>query len=248
MNQRDFDKKEKEILDRYRKSRDEARTNGLVSKIPTTSEPQVGYLIYNRFGNELNSNVEQFSTDVNQSLNGRSIIYSADIVHQTIADFSVKPLEEIEGEFPNYEILDKLIKATKRARDNFVDNPVNSNDRPNPATMFFNYIHNADSVILDPYWNRGNPYLIEAVASETDKESLGVRKAWGRHITVSRFSEDILPQEMKRFNELLGGKYLASYPNASNDGDVIYAQSLNVGFFDLSKSGFHLSSHESFYF
>ena len=76
-----------------------------------------------------------------------------------------------------------------------------------------------------------------------DKNKLDVRSAWGTHITVSRFTEEIPPEQTSKFNELM--KY-ASYPNASNDGDVLWPDSINVGFFELDKNGFNLETVKEF--
>ena len=94
--------------------------------------------------------------------------------------------------------------------------------------------------------DRENYGLIESFAENAKKEDLEVRKAWGRHITVSRFTENIPPGQLSKFFDIMSANPL--YPNASSDGDPIFANALNIGYFTLDRQqGFSLHNTYKFY-
>ena len=250
MTEEEFNAKEAQIINNnFRAKREEVRKTGLVSKLPEEGKTDFGYLVFLRFDDEVKGKVEKFSEMVQMSLNNRAIVYGKQNSHQSLGDYKLTRIDSGNPLPVNDQILYNLAVTVEQARDEFVRD-ADSKDIPNPWTMFFNYVCNADSVILAPASNRGNYKLIELVSQETAKRGIDFRKTWGRHVTVSRFTSDVPPQEMIRFNQLMGGKDdEASFSNASNDGDIHYAESINVGYFTADrKRGFDLKSYQSFGF
>ena len=66
----------------------------------------------------------------------------------------------------------------------------------------------------------------------------------GRHVTVSRFTELISHQDLGNFIKLM--KNNLGFPNVSPDGDPVFANALNVGYFTLNKEKFLLHREAEF--
>ncbi len=235
----EFSKKEQEILDKMQNQGRQVSETGLVSKVPQEGT-MTGYLVYLTFPEQSAIHIARTSKQINRALSGRSVIYDLDSIHQTIADFKVGTSDIKPEEFsPDKDVLGVLGYA---ALESWI-----SLGNETPFTIFGDYIHNADSVVLRPITatsTRENYDLRELVAENAAKEGLEVRPAWGRHITVNRVTEAIPPQDLGNFIKLM--RTNLGFPNASSDGDPIFAESLNVGYFTLSKKGFLLNSAYEF--
>lgn len=231
-------KKDKEILAKIQSSGKEARRSGLKSNVPEQGV-DTGYLIFLKYTPEDSLPIANFSLEIKNSLDGKSIVYSAENIHQTIADYCLEHHEKDDFK-PEKKILSKLETSVSDAMDNLL-----RKDIQDVWNSFGKYINNNNSVILRPLRgvNSGTYHLITLVKEKTDENGLDVRSAWGTHITTSRFTEEILPEEIGEFNKLMEH---ASYPNASNDGDLIWPDSLNLGFYRLNKKGFNLETVKEF--
>lgn len=141
----EFEANERRILDEIEVKGARARESGLVCGVP--NEPMLGYLVYLRFcRDDLECGIEEFSRRINSAVDGRSLIYTADNVHQTIGDFIVKEDSDRRA-FPFSGILDSLVHA-------------------GPVSMFNGFVSGNDSVILEPSnVDCGSYELIEQMAS-----------------------------------------------------------------------------------
>jgi len=245
---KDFYTKEKQILTGIQQKGILARENGLVSKLPEKGKSIASYLIFLKYADDVGEEIERFSNEVHNALNKRTITYRVNNSHSTIAD----KVEIINGnEFnPNNQVLSKLTYSAIDALSEF-----NAEERKRNMqlwTMFFNYTHSDDSVILLPEENRGNFELINLFSDKAKDNGVDVRKAWGTHMIVNRFNQLIPSSEMEKFNSLFRideRRSLISennFPNCSNDGDIHCPESLNVGYFVMNTNGFDLKTYESF--
>ncbi|MBI2629005.1 hypothetical protein HYW74_02905 [Candidatus Pacearchaeota archaeon] len=240
MDLEEFLAKETQILDKMQEAWRNVSETGLVSKVPQDGT-MAGYLVYLTFQEDRIRPIAEMSKRINRTLNGKSIIYQLENIHQTIADYEVRVRENIKPEefYPDKDILGTLAYASLESCP--------AMDLTSPFTIFGNYIYNSDSVVLRPQTatcNRENYGLIESFAENAAKEGLDVRKAWGRHITVSRFTEDVPNQDLGNFIKLM--KNTLGFPNVSPDGDPVFANALNVGYFTLNKQGFSLYREAEF--
>lgn len=228
-----FKNKEKEIISRIENSYSEVRKNGLTSNIPEKGF-DAGYAVVLRYGNNLMDSIENFSKQVNNSLDGKSLIYNKENLHQTIADYNIKHFEKKFN--PNKKILSGLEKSAKNSSNN-LDNPV--------WNSFGKFIYNSNSVILKPLRgiNGGTYNLVKKFEENSQKNNLDVRPAWGSHVTVSRFTENISPDKLDNFYGLMENP---SFPNESSDGDIFYPSSLVVAFFEMGRDKFNLNITKEF--
>ena len=242
MNLSDFTQNETEILEGIQKKGLAARETGLIRGVPE-QDSSAGYLVALRYSEYDRGCLERFSHRFRQSINGRAITYGLDNAHQTIVDYGLK---NITGDFmPDKQILDKLVQGTREGFEI-------ARNQESPGNSFGDLVPSSDSVILRPLRpDNGTTYdLIENVVRETSKLGIKPRGARGRHMTANRFTEDIPPEEMDDFNNLMwrGDVLYQAYPNASNDGDWLSAEKLDVGYFTINKEGFEFTPVESFKF
>jgi hypothetical protein len=232
----EFTAKEFEILGDIQAKGLAARETGLKRGVPESGQ-LAGYLIALRYDQAVREAIGEFSNKVNESLGGRTVTYGVTNAHQTIADYAVR---HVEGGFkPDEKVLSKLIDS---ARTGFKKASLIGN-------VFGNYISGSDSVIVKPLGSAdGRTYsLIQRVADKAANLGIEARGAWGRHMTVNRFTEDIPSEEMGAFNELMwNGNFPANYfPTVSSDGDWLLAKSLDIGYFTMDKTGFNFNVVES---
>ena len=230
----EFEAKEKQIFENMERDGREVREKGLVCGIPESGLR--AYLVYLRYPMELMCVVRDFSEEVRKIIEGKAVAYDTGNLHQTIGDLIVGEREV----FPDRGLFAKLGEAVFRVfRDNL----------HNPKTSFGRYVQGKDSIILKPDKNVGNYELISSVVEASRMVDINLRGAWGRHMTVSRFTEPLAPMVLTDFNTLIDESDSPS--TFDGDGRVlpIHAESLNVGYFHLDRSkGFDLQPYCSFYF
>lgn len=75
------------------------------------------------------------------------------------------------------------------------------------SNAFDRAVNNRNSVIMAPWVNDdgGIFQFIKLFAEEAVKLGVPVRKGWGRHMTLNRFTETIPPEEMDEFRKLIYG-------------------------------------------
>jgi len=231
-----FEQKEAEILGGIKqRGLDALIQKGLVANIPK-SGAQAGYLVVLRYGDEFTSKIGEFSLEVNWALEGRALVYDEANIHQTIVDFNLQEIPTSEF-IPDRKILGGLSESTHRALKTFKQHYLGFG----PATAFKEYLNSPDSVILTPLESRGNYSLIELIASEAQKNKLEVRKAWGRHVTVNRFTEEVPLGELENFKQLLE----RANSEASFLKQEYKAKRLDIGYFILNKQSFALHVSDS---
>lgn len=230
MTEKEFEEKEKSILDRMQEAGKQVASTGLKPGV-LTQGAQFAYLVFLTYPDKATRPIADFSQQVYKALHGKSITYGIGKIHQTIADFDLHTIESVDLAIPDESVLEKLSKTAERSLGKA------------PWAIFGNYIHNDNSVVLRPQESRGNYELIELFGENATREGLEVRKAWGRHITVNRFTENISPEKLEAFLDLMKNPV---YPNASADGDPLFAAALNVGYFILDKDGFDLHKTAAF--
>ncbi len=236
----EFTEKEKTILQGIKERGEKAcLQTGLVSTIPESG--QAGYLVFLRYSEHVRRKIGEFSEQVSNSLSGRTLTYGIENSHQTIADCGICTLEG-NSFVPDEAVLEKLVISAEKFMP-FLRASRQHQDVDALWTIFGNYINSPDSVILKPLQNQGNPFLIESFYNEAKSKGIEVRKAWGRHITVNRFTENIPINELGDFNNLISS---AAFPNESFDGDIFYAETLGVGYFIMNKREFALKTFKCF--
>ncbi len=233
---REAQDKEKGILTKIKNSSQSAIENGLITTLPEKGIA-TGYLIFLKYGNDMMVPVEDFSRKINKSLKGNSLVYHVGNIHQSIADYNLGNFVNGENFQPDKKVLSKLEEATEESLENHETFSI--------WNSFDGYIHNNNTVILGPLrgLNRKIYDLITKVKANSEKRDLDVGDAWGSHITTSRFTEEISPDQLGKFSNLMKNP---SFPNGDVDGDVLFPHSLAVGFFRADKNGFNLETTKEF--
>jgi len=245
MSLEEFETKEAQILEGIRERGLKARETGLVPGVPEQGS-QVGVLIYLRYPEEVNGRIGELSSEVSRLVGGRAITYGEDNAHQTIADYKLQNVTK-PGDAKFEEGVFKRIGGVAKACIDHFKNPQNPyTSFKAPYTLFGDLINSPDSVILTPSENGVNYQLIKEIKENASGLWVHLREAWGRHMTIARFNEEISSEEADSLFS-----YLYSGPSPSQritkEGPII-AESLNVGHFVLNKEGFKLSPVETYEF
>ncbi len=176
--------------------------------------------------------VAGLSGAISKALGDKAITYDTSLIHSTLADLIVHK-EGHEGNFvPDQTILDKLARAAEAGKRAII---------PPCFSFFGHYLFNTNSVILPPIMNvnYGSFGITEAVHAQAQSEGVNLRKPWGRHLTISRFKSGITTKEVDAFLGLMATN--PNYPNVSKNGDHIYPDRIDSGFFELGERGLKLT-------
>jgi len=255
----DFRVDEKRILDtNIEGKQEEARKKGLISTLPENGL-DVGYIIFLRYDVEAMSPVVHMSEEINSSLDGRAAIYDRSNIHENLGDFGLHHIDG--GSFDAHDAVlrvmsDMVCEVFFSYRD-FARNEGHGA----LSNRFSRYIYNNNSVVLRPaeegiseeafklveltYFQsltKGLDNLRDFYLRGEVKDVKPYRKAWGSHITVSRFTDTVPRHEMGFFNELMEGSEFTVDHN-------VVAESVNVGFFEANRErGFRLTTVVSYSF
>jgi hypothetical protein len=169
-----------------------------VSTLPESEMRELGYGVVLRYGREVTDEVEEFSRSVRNALGGNAIVYETSDVHQSLGSFSGGVSPKSEEVQPHRSVLEKLTEVTKNALFEFSEHEGSGTNN-----SFGNYSFNNNFVILEPTSIKVRNFtLMDKIREYGERAGLDI-KAWGRHMTVSRFTDNVPVEEIGEFANLM---------------------------------------------
>jgi len=257
MSYHEFLEREQAIYSEIETSGKKARETGLVSKFPEPGMTESAYIVYLTHSPDVEKQVEEFSSKVVKSVGGRGMRYSTrrgwskGNIHTTVGlyDKKISPCREFG---PDLKVLDSLVDSVQKVMTGgeFIPWLIVHYDR---------FIHDKSTVLLASTGSEKYFELQDAIAQETERKGLELKKAKMSHITVARIKEDVPAEEMGKFNSLMEGAEIDTNPGGWGGGSeginfVDGPISVNVGYYQWQgiekdkEAWFSLQHVASFYF
>ena len=181
-----------------------------------------GYLIAWTYPYRLSKLFATFGRNIGRIL--PAICYGPDQLHTTITDYLVAPSTEIDN-----DILKQLCQVVNLSKYKIRSS----------RNIFSHWVFGKDSVIIPAF---ADDFFIESsllIQGSGREMGLDLRLPWGSHITVARFTEEVVDREkIRQLQEML---------SFSPAGEFIL-DTLIVGSFELTQNSFRLDVFNSYCF
>jgi hypothetical protein len=221
-----FMDKQKEIYDKFN---GETLVNGGTKPSSIVTNGVKEYLIVLKHCPKISDEIARFSERINKEI--PSVAYESDNIHTTITNYNTGYPKGI----PEERILEKLVSPVKKAIKDLEGQPFiafgewgfNDNTvivKGQPSKEFFTL-----SKAVTDYSKAVTDYVLE--------DGMDLRLPWGGHITATRFTKEMSPEELGGFLMLM-----REAPSIGNSTP----EAVHVGWCDLDKYRFKLNIEESF--
>lgn len=231
MNPEEFLANEQRILAEMAERGSKARETGLVSKLPPQGQVQTGALVYFTYDPSQLDVIGEFSDAIHKSLNGRSMIYSPEKgnIHTSLATHGVKTSSEPESLDAQLSQLSGVVERVAHDFNEYL------------AVNVYGAVHDESTVVVRPVdsFSSSIVNLVGRLIGKSSETGLELKRAWGRHITIARFTDQIAPPEMERFNDLM------DYSKIRIPSTYLLPTHIAVGSFLLDRNSFVLGPYSS---
>jgi hypothetical protein len=144
------------------------------------------YIIALKHPSHINEKIARFVERINEEI--PSVKYSEHDLHTSITTYGQTPVKSISDFQPDKKLLEKLVASTSGVKD-----------LSGPSIIYEGWGFNADTVIVKGVPSYHFLDISQKVVEKGKKQGLELRMPWGSHITATRFSEELSPEELKGF-------------------------------------------------
>jgi len=218
---KEFLSKENEIYDRLERTMPELSNTGL-KKNP--HHGRGGYAITLRHNSAVTEQLYTFTSRLNASVES-TIIYRPEMMHTTLTDHSLGPIQE-----PNKEFLKQLADTVYKIAPLF----------KTPTIQYTKLISSSDAIIA-----KGEPSpefldIAQKIQEQGATQGIELRLPWGAHITLARFNkEHHSPIEISHLINYLNTQHL----NMESKPTII---DVGYHYFPQDKDEFIFNTYEQF--
>ena len=174
------------IYDKFRKLSKEVPLKGLENTIP---ENTAGYYLVFRLPSEMKQYLAKISEEISRTTPATP--YSPELLHTTLSDFGIEPLRDFSLSLSRLSSVEEAVNERIK------------NHKPQRIRLG-EILYNNSSVIVEGVSSGSHFYdLAKEIIEGCKQKGIGLRFPWGNHITISRFSEERSPEQIKDFLRLM---------------------------------------------